>query len=69
MGGGEDAERPLPKKPQYKMLKNSQILAVYKATQTTWACTYGIDRWIHAKPVGYLTATLVDRMTAWHVDC
>ena len=33
--GGGDAERPLPKKPQYKTLKNSQILAVYKATQTT----------------------------------
>ena len=48
--------------------QNSQILAVYKATQTMWACTYGIDRWIHAKPVGYLTATLVDRMTAWLVD-
>ena len=59
----EDAEWPLHKKPQYKRL-NSQILVVYKATQTTWACTYGIDRWIHAKPVGYLTATLVDRMTA-----
>ena len=56
-----------PQKPLYKR-SNSQILAVYKATQAMWACTYGIDRWIYAKLVGYLTAMLVDRMSAWLVD-
>ena len=66
-GRGERRWMAAPQKPLYKR-SNSQILAVYKATQTMWACTYGIDRWIHAKLVGYLTATLVDRMTAWLVD-
>ena len=56
----EQLHRPLHK----RLTKNSQILAVYKATRTMWACTYGIDGWMPAKLVGRLTAKLVDRLTA-----
>ena len=51
-------------------MKNSQILAMYKATtnQSLWACTYGIDCWMPATLVGRLTAKLVDRLTAMLVN-
>ena len=52
-------------------MKNSKILAVYKATtvsSTMWACTYGINRWMPTKLVGDLTAKVVDCLTAELVD-
>ena len=51
-------------------MKNSQILAVYKATtnQSLWACTYGIDCMMPATLVGRLTAKLVNRLTAMLVN-
>ena len=62
--GGKMLNEPLHRPLRKRSTKNSQILAMYKAPQTMWACTYGIDRWMPATLVGRLTAKLVDRLTA-----
>ena len=45
-------------------MKNSQILAVYKATTNHVSLHLWDYRWMPATLVGRLTAKLVDRLTA-----
>ena len=68
--GRKTLNEPLHRALHKCSMKNSQILAMYKATtnQSLWACTYGIDCWMPATLVGRLTAKLVDRLTAMLVN-